>query len=144
VRIFYVINDLAWRKSNSFHNVKIEVYKTTSSLVVLSGLEKWPLTLREEHRWRIFEKRIVRRTFESKKNIRRKLERLVNEELHNFNSSPNIMTKSRRMIWAGNVALLGEKRNSYRIFVAKTQGKRKLQKDLDIGGRIRLRCILKE
>jgi hypothetical protein len=45
--------------------------------------------------------------------------KLLNEELHNLYSSPNIirMNKSRRMRWAGNVARMGETRNAYRILV---------------------------
>jgi hypothetical protein len=36
------------------------------------------------------------------------------------------MIKSRRMTWAGLVALVGEKRNAYRILVGKPEGKRPL------------------
>jgi hypothetical protein len=36
------------------------------------------------------------------------------------------MVKSRRMIWAGNIARMGEKRNAYRILVGKPEGKRPL------------------
>jgi hypothetical protein len=41
--------------------------------------------------------------------------KLHNEELHNLYSSPNIirMIKSRRMIWAGHIARMGETRNAY-------------------------------
>jgi hypothetical protein len=43
-------------------------------------------------------------------------------------SSPNIirMIKSRRMRWAGHVARMGEKRNTYRILVGKPEGRRLL------------------
>jgi hypothetical protein len=34
------------------------------------------------------------------------------------------MMKSRRMRWAWHVARMGEKRNAYRIFVGKPEGKR--------------------
>jgi hypothetical protein len=34
--------------------------------------------------------------------------------------------KSRRMIWAGHVARMGENRNAYRILVGKPEGKRPL------------------
>jgi hypothetical protein len=40
--------------------------------------------------------------------------------------STNIIFKSRRMRWAGHVALMGEKRNAYRVLVGKPQGKRPL------------------
>jgi hypothetical protein len=43
-------------------------------------------------------------------------------------TSPNIITmiKSRRMIWAGHVVRMGEKRNASSIFVGKPDGKRSL------------------
>jgi hypothetical protein len=43
------------------------------------------------------------------------------------------MTKSRRMRWAGHVARMGEKRNSYRIFVGNPKGKRHWE-DRDVDG----------
>jgi hypothetical protein len=51
-----------------------------------------------------------------------------NEELQNLYSSPNIirMIKSRRMIWAGHVARIREKRNAYRLLVEKPEEKRPL------------------
>jgi hypothetical protein len=36
------------------------------------------------------------------------------------------MIKLRRMIWAGHLARVGEKRNAYRILVRKPEGKRPL------------------
>jgi hypothetical protein len=52
--------------------------------------------------------------------------KLLNEEFHNLNSSPDIirMMKSRRMRWAGHVGQIWEKRNAYRILVGKPEGKR--------------------
>jgi hypothetical protein len=54
--------------------------------------------------------------------------RLHNEELHNLNSSPSIirMIKSKRMRWAGHVARMGERRNTYRTLVGKPEVKRPL------------------
>jgi hypothetical protein len=54
--------------------------------------------------------------------------KLRNEELHSLYSSPSIirMIKSRRMIWTGHVARMGEKRNACKIFVGKPEGKRPL------------------
>jgi hypothetical protein len=48
--------------------------------------------------------------------------------LHNLYSSPSIirMTKSRKIIRAGHVAQMGEKRNAYRILVRNPEGKRPL------------------
>jgi hypothetical protein len=53
---------------------------------------------------------------------------LHNEEVRDLYSSPSIIRiiKSRRMRWAGHVARIGEKRNSYRLLVGKPEGKRPL------------------
>jgi hypothetical protein len=48
-------------------NVKIRIYKTTILLVVLYGCESKSLTLREEHRLRVFENRMLRRIFGPKR-----------------------------------------------------------------------------
>jgi hypothetical protein len=73
-------------------NIKIRIYKAIIMPVVLYGCETWSLTLREEHRLRVFENRVLRRTFGPKRDEvtggRRKLH---NEELHNLYSSPNII-----------------------------------------------------
>jgi hypothetical protein len=54
--------------------------------------------------------------------------RLHNEELNGLYSSPNIVRviKSRRMRWAGHVALMGEEKGEYRVWVGKPEGKRTL------------------
>jgi hypothetical protein len=62
--------------------------------------------------------------------------KLHNEDLHNLYSSPSIirMIKSRRMKWAGHVACMGTKRNTYRISIGKPEEKRRRRKDLrDVG-----------
>jgi hypothetical protein len=52
--------------------------------------------------------------------------RLHKEELHNLYTSPNIIrvVKSRPMRWIGQVAHMGEMRNTYKILVRKTEWKR--------------------
>jgi hypothetical protein len=42
-------------------NLKIKIYRTLILPVVLFGCETWSLTLREEHRLRVFENRVRRR-----------------------------------------------------------------------------------
>jgi hypothetical protein len=44
-------------------NVKVKIYKTIILPVVLYGCETWSLTIREEHRLRVFENRVLRRIF---------------------------------------------------------------------------------
>jgi hypothetical protein len=63
-------------------------------LVVLYGWETWSLTLREEHRLRLFEKRVLRRVFGPKRDeVTGGWRKLHNEELHNLYSSPSIIRK---------------------------------------------------
>jgi hypothetical protein len=110
-------------------NLKIRIYKTIIFPVVLYGCETWSLILRKEHRLRVFENRVLRRMFGPKRNeVTGEWRKLHNEELRGLYSSPSIIRiiKSRRMIWAGHVARMGEKRNAYRILVGKPEGKRPL------------------
>jgi hypothetical protein len=97
--------------------------------VVLYGCETWSLTVREEHKLRVSENRVLRRIFGEKRDGLTGVGRKVhNEELHNLYSSPSIIRiiKSRRVRWVGHVARMGEKRNVYRLLVGKPEGKRPL------------------
>jgi hypothetical protein len=70
------------------------------------------MTLREEHRLSVFKNRVLRRIFGPKGDeVTGGWRKRHNEELHNFYSSPSIITmiKSRRMIWAGCVACMGRR-----------------------------------
>jgi hypothetical protein len=109
--------------------------------VVLYGCETWSLTLREEHRLRVFENRVLWKIFGSKRDeVIGGWRKLHNEELHYLHSSPRIirMMKSMRVRWAGRLARMGEKMNAYRVLVGKPEGK----EDLGVGGRIIFEWIL--
>jgi hypothetical protein len=66
--------------------------------------------------------------------------KLYNQELHDLYSSPSItrIIKSRKVRSAGHVAQMWKNRNTYRLLVGKPEGK----DDQDVGGYVKLRCIL--
>jgi hypothetical protein len=110
-------------------NVTIKIHQIMILPVVQHGSETWSLTVREEHKLRVFENRLLRRIFGPKRDgVTGGWRKLHNEELHNLYSPPSInrITKPRRMRWAGHVARMGEKRNVYRLLVGKPEGKRPL------------------
>jgi len=105
-----------------------EIYRTII-LPVLYGCETWLLILREEHRLRVFENRVLRRVFGPKRDeVTGEWRKLHNEELSDLYSLQNIVwvVKSRRMRWAGHVTRMGQGRGVYRVLVGKPEGKREL------------------
>jgi hypothetical protein len=71
-------------------NVKVKIYKIIFLPVVLYGCETWSLTLREEHRLRAFENRVLRRIFGPKRDeVMEEWRKLHNEELHNLYLPPD-------------------------------------------------------
>jgi len=77
----------------------------------------------------IFENRVLRRIFRPRRDeVTGEWRTLHNEEPNDLYSSPSIvrMITSRRMIWAGHVARMGERRGLYRVFVGKPEGNRPL------------------
>ena len=84
---------------------------------------------REERRLRVFQNRVLRRIFGTKRDgVTGEWRKLHNEELNDLYCSPNIVRvikfKIRR--WAGHIARMGKRRGVYRIFVGKPEGKRPL------------------
>jgi hypothetical protein len=68
------------------------IEKTIILPVTLYGCETWPLTLREESRLKIYEKKTSRTIFGPKREEGTGVWRtLHNEELHNLHSSPKII-----------------------------------------------------
>jgi hypothetical protein len=95
------------------------------------------VTLREEHRLRAFENRVLRRISGPKRDeVMGGWRKLYNEELHELYSTSSTIriTKSRWMRWTRHVAGMGEKRNVYKLLVRKPAGKIP-------PGRTRCRCV---
>jgi hypothetical protein len=123
--------------------VKIKIYKTIILPVVLYGCETLSVTLREEHRLRVFENWVLRRIFGPKRDeVTGGWRKLHNEELHGLYSSPGIVRviKARRMRWAWHVAHMGEARSTT-FWLGGLKGGDHWE-DLGIDGRITLRWIL--
>ena len=77
----------------------------------------------------MFENRVLRRVFGPKRDeVTGEWRKLHNEELRDLYYLTNIVrvVKSRRMRWAGHVALMGQGREVYRVLVGKPEGKRPL------------------
>jgi len=104
------------------------IYGTIILPIVLYGCETWSLTLREEHRLRVFENKVLRRVFGPRRDkVTGEWRKLHNKELSDLYSLPNIVrvVKS-RMRWAGHVVRMGQGRGVYRVLVWKPEGKRPL------------------
>jgi len=64
-------------------NLKIKIYRIIFLPVVLYVCGTWLLTLREERKLRVLEKRVLRRIFEAKRDkVTREWRKLHNEELN--------------------------------------------------------------
>ena len=96
------------------------------------GCETWSLTLREEHRLRVFENRVLRRIFGPKSDeVTGAWRKIHNEEFNDLYSSTNNnvrVIKLRRMRWTRHVVRMGERRSVHRDLVGKPELKRPLGK----------------
>jgi hypothetical protein len=88
------------------------IYKTIILPVVLYGCETWSQILREDHRLRVFENKVLRRIFGPKRDeVTGEWRKFHNKGLHDLYSSPSIIRiiKSRRMRLAGHEARVGRR-----------------------------------
>jgi hypothetical protein len=125
-------------------NLKLKIYRTIILPVVLYGCETWLLTLREDHRIRVFENSLLRRIFGPKRDeVTSEWRKLHSEKLNDLYFVPNIVRviKSRRMRWVGHLAHMVERRGIHRILMGKPEVKDHFA-DSGIDGRIILRWIL--
>jgi hypothetical protein len=87
-------------------NLKIKIYRTIILCAVLYGCEIWSLTLREEHRLRVFENRVLRRIFGARRDeVTGNGENYIMRSFMILYSSPNIVRVIKwRMRWSGHLA----------------------------------------
>ena len=70
-------------------NVKFKIYRTVI-LSVLHGYETWSLMLREQHKLRKFENRVLKKIVGLKgEEVTGGWRKMYNEKLHEMQSSPN-------------------------------------------------------
>jgi len=127
-------------------NLKINLYRTISFPVVWYGRETWSFTLREEHRLRVFEKRVLGRIFGPMRDeVTEDWRKFRNEELNDLYSSSNIfrISKSRRVKWVRHVARMGDRKGIYRVMVGNLRKRGHLE-DPGVDGRIILRWIFRK
>jgi hypothetical protein len=71
---------------------RVNDFRGSSPAFIMYGCETWSHTLREENRLRVFENRMLRRKFISKREeVAGGWRRLHNEDLHNMCASTNII-----------------------------------------------------
>jgi len=112
-------------------NLKIKIYRTIILPVGFYGLETWSLSLREECKLRVFEERVLRRIFGSRRDeVIGEQRKLHNEDVNDLYSSSDIVRviKSRRMRWTVHVVCMGERRGICRGLVGKPEGKSPLER----------------
>jgi hypothetical protein len=99
------------------HNVCASYTQNLVTAFLNSRCETWSLTLREEHRLRAFENKVVKKIFGPK----RGRGRLHNKELNDLYCSPNtiLVIKSRRTRQAGHAACMDERKGTYMVLVGK-------------------------
>jgi len=110
--------------------------------VVLYGCKAQSVTLREEHRLRVFENRVLRKIFGPKRDeVTGKWRKLLNEELCGLYSSSGDQIKKNQL--DRTCSTMGERNGTYRVLVGRCDGKNHLE-DLSLGGSIILIYICKK
>jgi hypothetical protein len=84
-------NDCYYSVQNLLSSCLTSKYTKLILPVVLYGCKTWSLTLRDEHRLRVSENRVLRRIFGPKREEDGSWRKLHNDELHRLYSSPNIV-----------------------------------------------------
>ena len=68
--------------------LKIKIYRIVILPVVLYGCETWSFTLRKKRRLKVFENRVLRRIFGSKRDdVEREWKKLHNEQLNPYRTN---------------------------------------------------------
>jgi hypothetical protein len=108
-------------------NKKIKIYRIIILPVVLC--ETWSLTLRKEHRLRVFENRVLSRVFGPKRDeVTGEWRRLHNKKIYDLYSSQNIIwgDQSNKNEMDGACSTYGRQERIIQVLVGRPKGKRPL------------------
>jgi hypothetical protein len=72
-------------------NIKLKIHRTIIFLVGLYGCETWSATLREEHRLRVFENKMMRKVSGPERGKVTGEQKGLHSELYDLYCSPNIV-----------------------------------------------------
>jgi hypothetical protein len=105
------------------------IYRNIILPVVLYGCENWSLILKEECRLKVFENRVLRRIFGSKRDeVRGEWKRLHNKELYTLYFPPNMGDQIKKTKMGRTCSTFGEEERCIQGFIGKTWGKETLGK----------------
>jgi hypothetical protein len=108
---------------------KVMLYKTLICIVLIYGNETWTLSKKSENAPSIFERKILRRIYDTVQDKGQWRIR-YNKELYELYGEPNIVTciKLKRLQWAGHVQRMERTRIPKKVFKAKFEGVRSVAK----------------
>ncbi|XP_061715485.1 uncharacterized protein LOC133523771 [Cydia pomonella] len=107
-------------------NIKIRIYKTVIRPILMYGCETWTLTLKEENKLLVTERRILRKILGPVRREDGSLRLRKNVEIEDLMATPNIVgeTKAHRLRWLGHVLRMEEDRGAKRAYLGRPVGRR--------------------
>ena len=122
----------------SITKYKNKMHRTVTFSVILYGCEIWSIRLREKHRLKVSENRVLTGYLGQTGGSDWKSVLLSGLLIKYYSGDWNKI-----MRWAGPVACMGERRYAYRILMCKLRERYRLE-DLGLGGGIILKLILEK
>lgn len=107
-------------------STKIRIYKTVIRPILMYGCETWTLTLKEENKLLVAERKILRKILGPTIGEDGEWRQRYNREIENIVSEPNIIgeIKSSRLRWLGHVERMGEDRAVRKAYLGQPSGRR--------------------
>ncbi|KAG7309934.1 hypothetical protein JYU34_004449 [Plutella xylostella] len=105
---------------------KIRIYKTVIRPILMYGSEAWTLTLKEENKLLVAERKVMRKMLGPTRREDGSWRVRKNQEIEDLISEPNILgqIKSQRLRWLGHLQRMGEDRAAKRAYLGVPSGRR--------------------